>query len=182
MIFKKVLSILMIILFSFKTNDSPEADNTTGKSIYKEKNRKMNNHFTRNNDVRDIVNHPAFNGFSELLLPRDHNGGSYTTKLSNIGSLMPLHGHVHPDVVIGALNYMIDEVKNGRTISYDFYTSEQKVQEPDKKYSGLFYFRGNPDAPCSMQGASGRTQGQLRIHGPDSSPQVGKTKHCSIRR
>ncbi len=35
--------------------------------------------------------------------------------------------------------------------------------------------------PCTEQGASGRTQGQLRLHGPDCRPQVGTAKHCRIR-
>jgi hypothetical protein len=150
MIFNSVLSILMVILISCPTKEKPKADNTTGKSEYNEKSRGMNNHLTLSNSVRDIVNHPVFKRFGELLLPRDDNSGYYNTLLNNIGSLMPYHGHVNPNDVIDALNYMIDEVNNGRTIFYDFYTNDQKYQKPDKKFTGLFYLRGNPDAPFAI--------------------------------
>jgi len=85
-----------------------------------------------------------------LLLPRDDNSGYYNTKLTEIGSLMPYHTHVEPSIVIGALNHMIDEVNAGKTISYDFYTEDQKRQDPGKKYTGLFLFRGNPNAPFAI--------------------------------
>lgn len=48
------------------------------------------------------------------------------------------------------MNYMIDEVNDGRTIFYDFYTNEQKQQDPGKENTGLFFFRGNPHAPFAI--------------------------------
>jgi acetyl esterase/lipase len=110
----------------------------------------MDNHLTVNSNVSDIVNHPAFKGFGELLLPRDDNSGYYNTQLRNVGSLMPYHSHVEPDIVVGVINHMIDEVDDGRTIFYDFYTTEQKQQNPDKENTGLFFFRGNPEAPFAI--------------------------------
>jgi acetyl esterase/lipase len=107
-------------------------------------------HLTTNNYVNDIVNHPAFSGFGELLLPLDNNSGSYKTQLSNVGSIMPYHNHVKPEIVVGALNHMIDEVSEGKTIFYDFYTNEQKQQDPGKKNTGLFFFRGQADAPFAI--------------------------------
>jgi acetyl esterase/lipase len=140
----------IVFLFSCSTKDRPKADNITDKSDYMGKSRVMNNHLTLNNDVRDIVNHPAFRGFGELLLPGDDNSGYYNTPLNNVGSLMPYHSHVNPVEVVDALNYMIDEVQNGKTIFYDFYTFEQKQSDPDKENTGLFFFRGNPDAPFTI--------------------------------
>ena len=55
-------------------------------------------HITTNDTVRTIVNHPAFKGFSQLILPRDNNTDHYDTPLSNVRSLMPYHGHVDPDI------------------------------------------------------------------------------------
>ena len=78
----------------------------------------MGEHLTTSDYVRDIVNHPAFEGFGELLLARDNNSSYYDTRLSNVGSLMPYHGNVRPDVVVSALNRMIDEVGNGKTVFY----------------------------------------------------------------
>ena len=49
----------------------------------------MYEHLTIDSYVRDLVNHPAFKGFGELLLPRDNNSAYYSTSLREIGSLMP---------------------------------------------------------------------------------------------
>ena len=70
----------------------------------------MDNHLTTGNYVRNIVNHTAFKGFGKLMLPIDNNSAYYGTKLSDIGLLMPYHGNVHPENVIGAVNHMVDEV------------------------------------------------------------------------
>ena len=110
----------------------------------------MNDHLTTGSYVYDIVNHPAFKGFGELLLPRDDNSGYYNTRLTDVGTLMPYHGHVKPDDVVSALNHMIDEVNSGKTVFYDFYTDEQKRQDPGKRFTGLFFYRGSPGAPYAI--------------------------------
>lgn len=110
----------------------------------------MNNHLTLNSTVTDILNHPAFEGFGELLLPRDNNSASYDTQLSNVGSLMPYHKNVNPNDVVGALNHMIDEVNDGKTIFYEFYSGNQIEETPDKNSTGLFFFRGNAGAPFAI--------------------------------
>jgi len=110
----------------------------------------MYNHLTTDNSIRDIVNHLAFEGFGELLLPRDNNSGTYDTQLRNIGSLMPYHSHVEPDIVVSAINYMIDEVNNHKTIFYDFYSEQEKQDDSAKESTGLFFFRGKPGAPFAI--------------------------------
>lgn len=110
----------------------------------------MYDHLTTGSYVRDIVNHPAFKGFGELLLPRDDNSGYFNTRLTDVGTLMPYHGHVKPNDVVSAFNHMIDEVNAGRKIFYDFYSDEQKKQDPGKSNTGLFFFRGKPEAPFAI--------------------------------
>jgi acetyl esterase/lipase len=107
-------------------------------------------HLTTGNHVRDIVNHPAFAGFGELLLSRDNNSSYYNTPLSEVSSLMPYHGNIRPDVVVSALNHMIDEANSDKTIFYNIYTEQQKAQNPAKNNTGIFFFRGNPDAPFAV--------------------------------
>jgi len=110
----------------------------------------MYNHLTTSHTVRDMVNHPAFEGFGTYMLPRDENTHYYDTRLSRVGSLMPYHSHVDPAIVVGAINHLIDEVGDGKAVFYDFYTDEQKQQDPSKRSTGLFLSRGNPDAPFAI--------------------------------
>jgi acetyl esterase/lipase len=70
--------------------------------------------------------------------------------LRNIGSLLPYHSNVDPAVVVSSLNRMIDDVSVGRTVFYDIYTDAQKLAEPSRKDTGLFFLRGKPGAPFAV--------------------------------
>ncbi|MCE5282244.1 MAG: alpha/beta hydrolase [Deltaproteobacteria bacterium] len=107
-------------------------------------------HITTGDSVSRIVNHPAFKAFSRLILPRENDASSDNTPLRNVRSLMPYHNHVDPDTVVGALNHLIDEVHDGKTIFYDFYGKQQKQEDPAKEQTGLFFYRGEPGAPFAM--------------------------------
>lgn len=141
-----LLAILLVTNCGINSPASPDdhAQQTANEAV------EVYSHLSTDNTVRDLVNHPAFNGFGELLLSRDNNSAYYNTPLSNVGTLMPYHSHVNPDDVLAALNYMIDKVEDGQTIFYDFYTKEQKQSDTRKENTGLFYFRGRPDAPFAI--------------------------------
>jgi acetyl esterase/lipase len=132
---RKIMIILTFTIFSCVAN-SQENRNYTNLTI--------------NSYVRDIVNHQAFSGFAERILARDNNSSYYDTRITNIASLMPYHQNVNPSDVVNALNHMISEVRNGRTIFYDFYTDQQKRSDRAKENTGLFFFRGNPGSPFAI--------------------------------
>jgi hypothetical protein len=124
--------------------------NTTGNLREKGNGQGNSAHLTTHDSVRHIVRHPSFKGFSLLMLPRENDTSYLDTPLRDVRSLMPYHGHVDADIVVGALNYMIDEVNDGKTIFYDFYTEQQKQDDPAKKNTGIFFFRGKPGAPFAI--------------------------------
>ena len=110
----------------------------------------VNTHLTTDNLVQDIAKHPAFQGFGDLLLPNDDNTTYYNTAINNIASLMPYHNAVSPDDVVNAVNRLIDDANNDKTIFYSFYNEEQKKQDATKNNTGLFFYRGDPDAPFAI--------------------------------
>lgn len=69
----------------------------------------MYNHLSTSSSIRELVNHPALKGIGELLLLYDNNSRYYNTLLRNVGSLMPYHSHVEPEIVVDAINHMIDD-------------------------------------------------------------------------
>ena len=77
-------------------------------------------------------------------------GYDNSLRLRNVGSLLPYHSHVDPGTVVSALNHMIDDVNNGKTIFYEFYTEEEKREQRTKSRTGLFFFRGKPGAPFAV--------------------------------
>ncbi len=123
----------------------------TGETLREKGNRQGNYaHLTTDDSVRNIAGHPAFKGFSQLMLPKENDTYYLDTPLSNVRSLMPYHSHVDPGIVVGALNHMIDTVNNGKTIFYDFYTEQQKRDDPTKENTGIFFFRGESGAPFAI--------------------------------
>ena len=100
--------------------------------------------------LRDILRHRAFGQFGRMLLPWDGRAYDEGMRLSDIGSLLPYHSHVSPKDVVGALNRMIDDARDGKTIFYDIYSEAQKRDEPAKAHTGLFFFRGRPGAPFAI--------------------------------
>ena len=148
---KKLLLFLMILITSgMETNIAMSAGNTD-EILSKEGNGTGSySHITTDDSVRHMVNHPAFKGFGRYLLPRDNGTSDYDRPLNQVGSLMPYHEHVDPNIVVGAINHMIDEINNGKTIFYDFYAEHQKREGPAKSSTGLFLFRGQPGAPFAI--------------------------------
>jgi acetyl esterase/lipase len=124
--------------------------NTTGTLRAKGNGQGNSAHLTTYDSVRHIVGHPAFKGFSLLMLPRENDTAYLDTPLRDVRSLMHYHSYVAPDIVVGALNHMIDEVNDGKTIFYDIYTEQQKQGDPAKKNTGIFFFRGKPGAPFAI--------------------------------
>jgi len=100
--------------------------------------------------ISDLLKHPAFAGFARRLLPWDDRAYDGEMPLSNISTLLPYHSHVNPSVVVGALNRMIADASQGKTVFFDVYSEAQKVSEPSKNQTGLFFLRGKPGAPFAI--------------------------------
>ncbi len=107
-------------------------------------------HLTVQSTVRNVLRHPLFAGFSQLILPWDDRSYDEEMRLSRIGSLLPYHSHVHPETVTSALNRMIDDAASGKTVFYRFYSEAQTRQQPALENTGLFFFRGSPGAPFAV--------------------------------
>jgi hypothetical protein len=97
--------------------------------------------------IRDLLNHPAFAGFARPTLPWDDRDYDDTMPLRDIGTLLPYHTHVNADVVVSSLNRMIDDATAGKTVFYDIYTNAQRRADPTREHTGVFFFRGHPNAP-----------------------------------
>ncbi len=126
------------------------SDTTAGGIETDQAGRSKRAHLTADDTIRDLLNHPAFAGFGRLLLPWDDRTYDDGMRLRDVGSLLPYHTHVEPGTVVGALNHMIDEVSNGETIFYDFYTEKEEKEQRTKANTGLFFFRGKPGAPFAV--------------------------------
>jgi acetyl esterase/lipase len=107
-------------------------------------------HLSVNSTIGEVIAHPTFAGFGRLLLPWDNRKPDGNMQLREVSVLLPCHSKVNPTDIVTALNRMIDDANNGKSIFYDFYTEAQKNAEPTKRNAGLFFFRGKPGAPFAI--------------------------------
>jgi len=146
-----LLLFLVIFQTGYMTNVTGTTDADKNNILNEESSEiEMYAHLTTNDSIGHMVNHPAFKCFGQYLLPRDISTNYYSTPLNNVRSLLPYHSHVAPDILVGAINHMIDEINDGKTIFYDFYTEQEKQEDTTKESTGLFFFWGNPGAPFAI--------------------------------
>lgn len=105
--------------------------------------------------VIDVINMPDFEGFGRFLFPTEHGMPESSMKLSDIDSLLPYHNHINMNTTVDVLNSMMDALDRGETIIYNIYTDKEKEADPTKENTGLFFFRGEPDAPFAVISAGG---------------------------
>lgn len=110
----------------------------------------IGNQLTVGSRLRDLLAHPAFAGFGQLLLPWDDRSYDLNMPLKDLGSLLPYHSHVDPATAVKALNRMVEDVAKGQTVFYDFYSTAQRHVQPARGNTGLFFFRGKPGAPFAV--------------------------------
>ena len=113
-------------------------------------NAKSGGHLAVDSTIGELLRHPAFAGFSRLILPWDDRGYEEHMPLTRIASLLPYHSHVDPETVTSALNRMVDDASRGQSVFFSFYTETQQKQQPARKNTGLFFFRGKPGAPFAV--------------------------------
>ena len=107
-------------------------------------------HLRAEDRLRDLLNHPAFEGFSGRMLPWDGRTYDQAMPLKDIDQLLPYHTQVKPAVVVASLNRMVDDLNAGRTVFYDFHGEAEKRVNPALRHTGLFFFRGKPGAPFAV--------------------------------
>jgi len=107
-------------------------------------------HLQINDRLSDLLNHPAFQGFSHRMLPWDERAYDEAMPLKDIGQILPYHSQVVPDVVVASLNRMMDDASAGHSVFHDIYSDTQKQVQPALKDTALFFFRGKPGAPFAV--------------------------------
>jgi acetyl esterase/lipase len=121
-------------------------------------------HLDAHSTLRDLLHHPAFAGFAELIVPWDHRAYDERMPLTRIGSLLPYHTHVDTKTVTSALNRLIDDAAGGKTVFYRFHADGQRQRQTAKSKTGLFFFRGRPGAPFAVIAPGGGFSYVASVH------------------
>ena len=106
-------------------------------------------HLTTANTVKDVIDHEAFAGFGQFILPAERRYDD-DMPLANVASLLPYHNYVTGERAVETINTMIDYVQDENRLFYDIYSDEDKRADARKNNTGLFFFRGKPGKPFAI--------------------------------
>lgn len=130
-----------------------------GKAVYQEEDadlmrtdkseRKL---YTADTELSEVINEPLFGNYGRLIFPADSGYCSGDT----LGTLkLTWYSNIDPEKTLEIANYMKDHVTGGETIFYDIYTDEEREDDPTKKDTGLFFFKGSPGEKFAVCNAGG---------------------------
>lgn len=110
------------------------------------------NAFTVDSKIVDVITDPVFGDYGRLLFPADRRyySGDTLGKLS-----LTWYGNLNPKRTVEIVNFLKRQAAAGEPIFYDIYSEKEKAQSPDKKNTGLFFFRGKKGAKTAIVNAGG---------------------------
>lgn len=112
----------------------------------------MEKKYTLQSKIRDVIADPAFEGYGRLIFPVQKNYMQGAT----LGTMrLSWYTNICPEQTTEVVNYLYEQAAAGKTVFYDIYSEEEKETVPEKKDTGLFFFRGKPDAKCAILTAGG---------------------------
>ena len=105
-------------------------------------------YYTRQSLISDVISDPDFEGFGRLLFPADDGYWSGTT-LENLR--LTWYTGIDPDKTVEIVNKLKSDAASGQTVFIDIYTEAEKLADPEKRNTGLFFFRA---VDADLQSAS----------------------------
>lgn len=154
---KKLLSVLFLgaFLFSASCGITSAADTQGNITITSEADtggQKVNTATT----VGEVLVNPAFKDFGRLLFPVDRTVTEDMT-LSEISSsrVYTWYNNIQPDKTVEIINYLIESAESGQQIFYPIYSETEMEEDPFKRDTGLFCFKGEAGAKFSIVNAGG---------------------------
>lgn len=102
--------------------------------------------------IEEVINDPVFEGYGNLIFPINDNyyGGNTLRNLS-----LTWYHNIDPNKTVEICNYLKREVLIGRQIFYNIYSNEERAANPELENTGLFFFKGEENAPFAITCAGG---------------------------
>lgn len=132
---------LLMALFSFNGCDDGKVSSSVPSTPAQ--------HLTMSSTIHDVLNHPAFKGFSQYILPLEW-GYDSEMPLSQVARLLPYHNYIDAERCVGYINQMIDSVAAGRRIYYDlgredaglFFSADERARRLPSSVPGWIFVCG----------------------------------------
>lgn len=135
-----------------ETNDADIDTDFKGAETSVQANQNDTEQYMVNTKISDVINDPVFGDYGRLIFPVNNSYYSGNT-LGELG--LTWYNNIDPNKTAEIVNYMKSHAENGDVIFYDIYTDEEKKADPEKKDTGLFFFKGNPGERFAVCNAGG---------------------------
>jgi acetyl esterase/lipase len=109
-------------------------------------------HVTVTSTMGDVLDNPAFAGFSQYMVPTEDVSRLATFEVFHS---IPALSSWDPQTMVDGINFMIDQVNAGQTIFYPLYSAKEIAADPSKNSAGLFFIPGDPGKPLAVVAAGG---------------------------
>ena len=109
----------------------------------------VTNYYNRQSLISDVINDPDFGDWGRLIFPANTSYWDGTT-LEDLR--LTWYNGIDPDKTVEIVNYI---KAHADEVFIDIYTEAEKQADPEKRNTGLFFFRGTPDAPFAICNAGG---------------------------
>ena len=102
--------------------------------------------------ISEIISDPVFGDWGRLLFPADR--GYYSgDQLNNLS--LTWYGKMDVNETVEIVNTLWEQAAAGETVFFDIYSDAEKAADPEKRNTGLFFFRGEPGAKTAICNAGG---------------------------
>lgn len=102
--------------------------------------------------ISDVITDPAFGEWGRLLFPV--NKGYYSgDRLNNLS--LTWYGKMDVNETVEIVNTLRERSAAGKTVFFDIYSEAERAADPEKRDTGLFFFRGEPGAKTAICNAGG---------------------------
>ena len=109
-------------------------------------------YYSKDTKISEVRNDTAFGDYGRLIFPADSGYMSGST----LGDMrLTWFSNIDPDKTVEVCNYMRSNAEAGNEMFYDIYSDEEKLKDPAKENTGLFFFRGEPGAKFAVINAGG---------------------------
>ena len=106
-------------------------------------------YYTRQTRISDVMNDAAFGSYGRLIFPVDDGYWSGTT-LEDLS--LTWYNYIDADKTVEVCNYLRNHASS---CFIDIYTEAEKQADPEKRNTGLFFFRGTAGQPFAICNAGG---------------------------
>ena len=108
--------------------------------------------FDENTEIDMVRSDPVFGNYGRLLFPTD----DWYMSGSTLGDLqLTWYHNIDPAETVEIVNTLWKRADAGETVFYDIYTEEEKLADPEKENTGLFFFKGEPGEKFAVCNAGG---------------------------